>query len=60
MVQTLIKELQKIFQTSDVTISNSNMKDPIAVSNFYSKVGFQALFRVTIAVTNIGSQKYYL
>ena len=34
--QTLIKELQMTFQTSDVSICNGNMKNPIETSTFHT------------------------
>ena len=34
MAQTLIKELQMTFQTSDVSICNGNMKYPIETLTF--------------------------
>ena len=60
VVQILtIKILQIIFQTSDVSISNGNIKYPIGTSIFDCKFDFK-LFYVTVVVANIGSPKYYL
>ena len=42
-VQCLFKELQMIFQTSDVSIYNGNMKDPIGSLTFYTKIYVEAL-----------------
>ena len=36
VAQTLIMELQMTFQTSDVSISNRNMKYPIEKSTFHT------------------------
>ena len=52
MAQILTKELQMIFQTSDVGICNSNMKDPIVKSNFHIEIYVQAL-PFSVAVDNI-------
>ena len=62
MAQILIKELQMIFQTSDVSICNGNIKDLIGslehqpyALNFIFK-----LFHVFVVVANIESLKYSL
>ena len=36
MAQTLAKELQMAFQTSDVSICNGNIKYPIETSTFHT------------------------
>ena len=46
-----------IFQTSDVSISNSNIKDPIGTSIFYSKFDVQNILYVTVGVDNIIKSK---
>ena len=55
------EELLMIFQTSDASIYNSNVKDPIGISISISTLNFMfKLFHVSIAGANIGSPKYYL
>ena len=57
MVQILVKKLQMMFQTSDVSISNSNIKDPIGTLIFTVNLMFE-LFHVIVAVANIGNLNY--
>ena len=53
-----MKELQMIFQTSDVSIYNGSIKDPNWNIIFYTKITFNH-FHVSL-VANIGSLKYDL
>ena len=46
-----------IFQTSDVSICNGSIKDPIGTSNFTPNITFK-LFHVSLV--NIRNLKYYL
>ena len=55
MAQMLIKELQMIFLTSNVSICNGNIKDFIEKSNFTLNIMFK-LFHASVA--NIGGLKY--
>ena len=47
--QILVKELQMIFQTSNVSICNGNIKDPIGPSNFHTNF---KIFHVSVAVAD--------
>ena len=60
VVQILIKKLQMIFQTSDVRISNGNIKGPIGTSASHCKFYAQVFFHVIVAVANIERLNYYL
>ena len=56
MAQTLIKELQMIFQTSNVSICNGNMKYPIETSVFHTILRSSSfmfpLLLITVEVKN--------
>ena len=60
VAQILIKELLMIFHTSDISICNSNIKDPIGTSTFYTIRSSSSMFPLLLLLPTLEVYECYL